>query len=359
MIHLFTSAAPNYVGKVRALCESLRRHWPSVMTHWAVADLPNEQLLDNLGDGEIDEILFVDDLEVGHDAGWMFKHNVVELSTAIKAEVALSLLDGADCELLVYLDPDIVVFSALDDLVDELRSASIALTPHLLRPEQETEAVEDNELCALRHGVFNLGFFGVRNCEEGKRFLKWWRERCQAYCWGDWRTGVFTDQKWVNFAPAFFPDTSILRSPRFNVAPWNINQRCLEGTFEEGFLVDDEPLGFYHFTGFDSGAHRQMIDKYSDNNPAAHMLMDWYQHRIDYLTPPEETPWKLGSYANGCPIMPQHRQIYRERPDLQVAFPDPYQTPQDRSCFFEWLSSCGTDEYPELLGGNPSIGDLT
>jgi len=352
MIHLFTSSAPNYIGKVRALCQSLREHCPAMTIHWLVADVRNQTLVDNLDEESIDEILFVDDFEPCRDRGWLFQHDMVELSTAVKPEAALALLAREDCDLLLYFDPDIVVFSPLDDLLAELRSASIVLTPHLLQPEQELDAVLDHELCSLRHGVFNLGFFGVRDCEEGAAFLQWWRERCRTFCWGDWRAGVFTDQKWVNFAPVFFRGTSILRSPRFNFAPWNINQRRLTGTFDEGFLVDDEPLGFYHFTGFDSGAHHQVIHKYAAGNQAAAMLIQWYEHRTRFLTPAEEIPWMLGTFDNGKQITAEQRKIYRERPDLQTAFPDPYRTSEDELCYQRWFRYTAPVEYPELLGGN-------
>ena len=348
MIYAFTSSAPNYVGKVRALCQSLREHCPEMKVHWLVADVRNESLLANLDEDSIAEIMFVDDFAHIRDRGWLFQHDIVELSTAIKPEVALELLGRSDCDLLIYFDPDMVIFSPLDDLVDALRSASVVLTPHILEPEKEPDAVLDHELCALRHGVFNLGFVGVRRCEEGRAFLEWWRDRCRAFCWGDWRSGVFTDQKWVNFAPIFFPATSILRSPRFNVAPWNINQRQLEGTFDEGFRVNGEPLGFYHFTGFDSGAHQQVLTKYAAGNQSVRMLTQWYTARTRFLTPDAEIPWQLGQYENEKHVAASHRKIYRERVDLQSAFPDPYSTPRDKMSFFAWIRYTGPTEYPDL-----------
>ncbi len=349
MIYAFTSAAPNYAGKVLALCESLRQHCPEIRTHWLVADTRDEELLDELKDSAIDEIMFVDDFSSFGDRAWLFRHDIIELSTAIKPSVALTLLERTDCDLLLYFDPDQVVFSPLDDLLDTLRSASAVLTPHLLEPYGESKAVQDHEICALRNGIFNLGFLGVRDCSEGRALLRWWNERCREYCWGDWRSGVFTDQKWINFAPVFFPDVSILRSPRFNVAPWNINQRRLGGSFDEGFLVEGEPLGFYHFTGFDSGAHREVIDWYAAGNQAVLGLVQWYEQRTRVLTPDVDLSWRLGRYENGDEVQAEHRRIYRERGDLQAAFPDPFRTSGDEMCFHDWVRHNGRIEYPELL----------
>ncbi len=350
MIHAFTSSAPNYLSKVRVLCQSLREHCPDFVIHWLVADVYNEALLQTFQDDSVDHILFVDDLAACSDPGWLFRHELVELSTATKPAAALSLLSRDDCDLLLYFDPDTVLFSGIEDLIAELRSASVVLTPHLLGPESELGAVLDHELCSLRHGVFNLGFFGVRDCEDGKAFLQWWRDRCYAFCWNDWRSGAFTDQKWVNFAPVFFPSTSILRSPRFNVAPWNINQRSLEGSFDESFSVEGEPLGFYHFSGFDSGAHQQVVEKYAEGNRSVFSLLQWYAERTRYLSPPDAIPWLLGVYENGECIAREHRQIYRESEDLQRAFRNPYLAPSDQGCFRDWLRTSDPKEYPQVVG---------
>ena len=347
MIHVFTSAAPNYVGKVRTLCRSLRRYFPEARVHWLIADLRNEDLVRSLDAGEVDEITFAEDLDLSSPT-WLFQHDLIELSTAIKPHFARSLLERPDADLVLYFDPDIVLFSQLDDVKKTLSESSLVLTPHLLKPEIEPDAVRDHELCSLRHGVFNLGFFGVRNCQEGRAFLNWWNDRCQEFCWGDWQTGVFTDQKWINFAPAFFPNTSILRSPRHNVAPWNINQRVVEGTFDEGFTVDGEPLGFYHFTGFDSGAHRQVIDKYAHGNEAVHALHRWYEERTRFLLADCNLEWNLGRYRNQKPIEAFHREIYRQRDDLRQHFPDPYQINETGAGYLAWLETQGCLEFPQL-----------
>lgn len=340
MVHAFTSGAPNYIGKVRTLCRSLRQHCPDWKLHWLVPDFRRDELVASLEDGEVDYVWFVDDLPGLNQRSWLFQHDIVEISTALKPKMALQILNRADCEALFYLDPDIVVFSPLDDLLESLMTASVTLTPHLLEPEVAPKAVHDHELSSLRHGVFNLGFFGVRECEESRKFLEWWSERCEAFCWSDWRSGVFTDQKWLNFAPVFFPATCIVRSPRFNVAPWNINQRRLEGTFDEGFRVEGEPLGFYHFTGFDSGSHAQALSAYAANNQATKALISWYEKRTGFLTPGGAAKWALGTYDNGQPIRAADRRIYRERADLQAAFPDPYRVGPGQS-FLDWLAQNG------------------
>jgi hypothetical protein len=248
---------------------------------------------------------------------------------------------------VIFLDPDIVLFSRLDDVLSALDSASVALTPHLLRPERETQAILDNELCALKHGAFNLGFLGLARTEQAKAFTEWWRDRTEGYCVDDLAGGLFTDQKWIDLAPAFFDEIAILRSSRLNVAPWNVGQRALRGSFDEGFRVDGEPLGFYHFTGFDSGAHRTMASRYGAGNASVKMLVDWYEGYTKRLSPVGEYPWSLGVYDDGQAVPGIHRRIYRQRPDLQARFPDPYQS--GRLSYRRWLETEGRAQYGATL----------
>jgi hypothetical protein len=351
MIHVFTSAAPNYLGKVRALMHSLRLHHPEWRLHLFLADRRGEASSSNGRREPWDETHHVDELALGTDPRWLFSHSIVELCTAVKGAAAQRLLERDDVDILLYFDPDIVVFDRLDDLVASLSGAAIALTPHLLTPESDQGAVLDNEVCALRHGTFNLGFLGLRKGAETSRFLAWWTDRLEHFCWAEPESGLFTDQRWLDLAPSFFSDLVILRDPRFNVAPWNISQRRLSGSFDEGFVVNGRPLGFYHFTGFDSGAHRAMVGKYGTLNTALAMLVEWYDLRCQALGNGNgDRRWRLGFYANGDPVETNHRVVYRRRLDLKAAFPDPYVVDGRGGDFLTWVRHQGPVEYPDLLG---------
>jgi hypothetical protein len=345
MIRVFTSAAPNYLGKVRTLVASLKKHHPELELHLVVAELPAAAAIDAEAEG-LASVMSLADLGSAGDPGWLFAHSIVELCTAVKGAALELLLARDDTEAVIYLDPDIVLFSRLDDLLAELRDSSIALTPHLLRPEAELDAIRDNEICALRHGAFNLGFVGVRNTEQGRSFVAWWRERLDKFCWAEPESGLFTDQKWMDLVPGFFSDLRLLRDTRFNVAPWNISQRQVRGNFDRGFTVDGKPLGFYHFTGFDSGAHDAMLDKYAPDNRALRMLAEWYRRRSQSLSA-ATGEWRLGCFSDGASIAPIHRHLYRQRPDVQRAFPDPFAAAGDGT-YRAWFESHAAQEYPEL-----------
>ena len=350
MIYAFTSAAANYVPKLRLLCNSIHKHHPEFRMVLALADRTPSWLAD-VSQEPFHEIIPVGDLPIPNRNNWIFRHSLVELATGIKPFVLQALLSRPDCEAVLFFDPDIVLFSPLRDLVQELSIANIVLTPHQTIPDKDYEAIIDNEICSLKHGIYNLGFIGVRNTPESMRFARWWGDRLYDFCRADIPAGLFTDQRWIDFAPVFFDGVKILKSSRFNVAPWNLTTRPVSGSLSKGLMVGDEPLGFYHFTGFDSGAHAIMAEKNGGGNRTVRDMVKWYIRETEALDHGDEskTPWAFGRYEHGEPITPIHRKIYRERRDLQQAYPNPFAYSSDHS-YPQWLLTQGRLEYPSLLG---------
>lgn len=345
-VHVFTSAAVNYLPKVRLLFESLRRHHPEWTLHLALADtLPadldiSREPLDQITPGEL--------LQIPDWKGWAFCHSITELATAIKPWMLERLLaESGEGGKVIYLDPDTYVFSRLDDILEALDACSILLTPHQTKPEQTLAAVIDNEICSLKHGVYNLGFVAVSNTPVGRAFARWWAERTYYFCRDDIPNGLFTDQRWADLVPALFPEVGLMKSSRHNLATWNITTRDLSIDENGEYRVDGDPLGFYHFTGFDSGAHRIMAAKNGGNNQAMQQLVSWYSDQIRPLKddPLSQRAWAYGAFESGAPILRDQRLVYRNRLDLQRSFPDPF----GAGGFEEWWSQRSKIEYPDLF----------
>ncbi|HLX27649.1 MAG TPA: glycosyl transferase [Casimicrobiaceae bacterium] len=340
-LHVFTSAALNYLPKVRLLCRSVRRHHPDAIIHFVLVDEAPDWL--DIRDEPFDELIEASRLGIDDWRRWSFGHGIVELATAVKPFALARLLERDDCARVLYFDPDIVLFSPIDDILRTLDQSSIALTPHQTTPEMTLDAVLDNEVASLKYGIFNLGFIGVTNDDEGRRFAAWWSRRTYDLCSADLATGLFTDQKWLNFAPVFFDRVAIIKSSRHNVATWNLTTRRFTGDLEHGFEVDGQPLGFYHFTGFDSGAHRIMAVKNAIRNEAVQALIGWYEREtaLSRGDPVVEHPWAFGRYSDGTPIEPWQRRLYRDRTDLRDAFPDPYDASAGDRGYRGWCASEG------------------
>jgi len=346
MIYVFTSCALNYTPKARILVESVRKHAPNVRFCLALADKArghSEELLEYF-----DEVISVEDIDEINTPSWIFKHAIVELATAIKPFVLRRILEKEDCEAVFYFDPDTALFSQLDEMIEELSGNNILLTPHLTDPEKTKRGIEDNELSALKHGVYNLGYVGVRNTAEGKRFADWWASRLKDYCRDDIPAGIFTDQRWIDLAPAFFEGVRATRHPGYNVAPWNMTNRHIEKGADGDFMVNGEPLVFYHFTGFDSGAHHDMLSIYSSNSSAAVEVFNWYESKLQETgnDPLSETPWAYGTFDDGELITKLQRVVYRDREDLHKAFSNPYEvgSSNEYQTYKTWWAMTGASE---------------
>lgn len=348
-LHIFTSAAVNYLPKVRMLCRSIKRFHPEATVHFALADERPDWL--TTGGEPFDSVLEISRIGIPEWRGWTFRHTIVELATAIKPFAMTHLLGEPGCTKVLYFDPDMVLFSRVDDILAALDDANVALTPHQTTPESTVDAIIDNEIASLKMGVFNLGFVGVANTAEAVRFAQWWADRCYRFCRAEVPNGLFTDQKWVNFAPIFFDGVAIIKSSRHNVATWNLTTRRFEGDLAKGFTVDGQPLGFYHFTGFDSGAHRIMAIKNASGNEAVESLIGWYE-RETQATPGDRvsrTPWAFGRFSDGTPITQHQRWMYRDGRDLQVAFPDPYDAAPGKLTFLAWCNTEGRIRFPQYF----------
>ncbi|MGQ9670535.1 MAG: glycosyl transferase [Desulfosoma sp.] len=338
-IHAFTSITCNYIPKARVLARSLKSVCPDVHMHLCLNDEPPSDF--DLRREPFDNLIVLDSLDIPNKKGWIFGHSLVELCTAVKGLAFQKIFRETAADKVFYFDPDIVVFGRFDELAAHLERGSILLTPHLTDPEEDLGAVADNEIASLKHGVFNLGFLGIRRTGEGMRFLDWWSARLYHFCQDDIPGGLFTDQRWVDLAPCFFDEVVILRDPGFNVATWNLSHRHAEGSLKSGIFINGKPLGFYHFSGFDSGAQEIMLKKYAGDKRVLFELRQWYIEACK-----REGQELLGHrdsvyarYSNGEIISAHQRAVYRTRPDVQKAFPNPFSAEDINRSYYHWYKA--------------------
>lgn len=324
-MHFFTSITTSYLPKARVLAETLKRCNPDATMHLVMADdLPKDFYLEK---EDFDYVWKAEDFIITeNNKKWFFIHSVVELCTAIKGAAAIHILDQTKASEIVYLDPDIGVFGNLSPLSAMLDESSVLLTPHQIKPAVSTRGIVDEEICSLKHGVYNFGFFAVKNDENGREFLNWWNDRLMSFCYDDIPNGLFTDQKWGDLIPALFGYTKIIREPEYNVATWNLATRKVTGNEVEGWKVNGRPLKFYHFTGFDSGAHRMVLAQHAKVGDPVWNLSVMYEKMMLDKGQKElgGTLFKYGKYHNGTRILQQDRVIFRKRLDVYHFFDDPF-----------------------------------
>lgn len=276
---IFTIAARNYLAHVRCLMRSVERFHPEARRVLILADRPESPYeLQN----ERFEVITSDCLDIPDSRRFHFQYNLLELCTAIKPYAARAAFERYDAEQVIYFDPDIVLYGAVDGVFAALESGhNIALTPHLLEPSDLTTRPSDLDI--LRSGVYNLGFLALSRTPTTECFLDWLSGRLHRHCVIAPDQGIFVDQKWMDLAPSIFPGVAVLRDPGLNVAYWNLHQRRITSS-DGAYYADGNPLLFFHFSGFnpdriDEVSHHQDRFTLGTIGAAAELLVD-YRRRL-------------------------------------------------------------------------------
>lgn len=317
----YTSICANYLPKAMTLAESVKRHCPDSKFVLCLVERDVPRIAA--------EFSAFDEVVLAKDAGWedfdafMFRHSIVEASTAVKPRFLQYLLERfQDNDKFVYLDPDVLVYSDLSELEALLGHETIVLCPHLLRPGNI-----DMEISSLAHGSYNLGFLAIARSKNAEDFVAWWAERLFYFCYDDQSRGIFTDQKWIDLVPSFF-DVKVLKHHGYDFATWSLLGSDLHAG-GDGYVINGDPLRFIHFSGLDSGTIDKAIGWWlTDQNKSTFVaLYAQYKALLAQHGQAElgKTPWTYAKYANGQPIGKAARIAYRNR-ELWTRVPAPFES---------------------------------
>jgi hypothetical protein len=260
----FTICAKNYIGLALALQKSIKQYNNDVDFLIFVADefSDEEKILD------LPENVIIAREKIGiPEEQWnqmSFKYDLTEFCTSIKPSCFKYVFEHYKHDVCIYFDPDILVFNSLDTIYSKLDNYSIVVTPHITTI-QSVYTGKLNERNLLYSGMFNLGFLALKNDSNAKKMLNWWEIRLEDRCFQNMMENYFTDQKWMDFLPSFFP-TQLLVSHDLglNVAPWNFFEREMieNNSFFIKNRINNEdhtiyPLTFVHFSGYN---YKALID---------------------------------------------------------------------------------------------------
>lgn len=172
-----------------------------------------------------------------------------ELCCALKPTLAKYLLNKLPlCKEIIYFDSDIILYNKVQLLIDELGDKSILFCPHFINPPKDTLLPTENSL--LNAGIYNAGFFMVKNNNYAILFLDWWESNLHQNCKVDFCNGLFVDQLWLNLAPIYFSEIKICFHLGVNVAYWNLHERFISQINNEFTINSMYPLVFFHYSGF-------------------------------------------------------------------------------------------------------------
>ena len=311
---IFTICAKNYLAQALTLKESTLKNNNDVDFYLVLADQTSHEIEDV--ETELLSTEWCPDWE-----SMAFKYNVIEFSTSVKP-FYFDYLFKKGYEKVVYLDPDIYVVDKLDVVFEALNDKSIVLTPHYCDIVEEFNGAV-SESTFMNDGVFNLGFCAIKNNNTGVEIVKWWKNRLHTKCYSQPNEGYFTDQKWMDFIPAFFPnDVCATHHFGLNNAIWNLHERSL--IYENGkYFVrrkkNEElyPLIFFHFSGFDPFNKEVINRRHADYNihvyPSFKPIIEEYRKMIynNGFDKYHNLLYSLNYFSDGTPVTPLHRRLYR------------------------------------------------
>lgn len=281
---VFTLCSNNYLAHACALGNSIKDFDPAIHFVIGLVDRKDPAVAYEQFSGF--ELLPYDQLGFSCFKEMLGRYNIIEFNTAVKPFYFDYFFqkNGSGTKVL-YIDPDILFYQSTQSLFELLDTHSIIVTPNLT--EIDTDQIAPGELASLRHGMFNLGFVGVKNSEEGHRFIRWWLRRLEMHCRIDKCKGIFVDQKWVDLAPLYFKGFHISYNKGYNMAWWNVSERKLVNVNGSYFVNDySVPLVFFHFSGYKPGSayftgrNNDAPENSFDAHPELKVLFDDYIARL-------------------------------------------------------------------------------
>jgi hypothetical protein len=283
VITIFTLCSTNYLAHAKTLGDSIRQQHPGYQFVIGVVDRIPDDLPSSFWSPY--ELIPVEDLAIAGFDEMVGRYDVVELNTAVKPfYIEHFYRRDPSVEAVIYLDPDILVCSSLEPLVDTLRAHSIIVTPHSCTYDDSDTAVYYEE-GMLRSGVYNLGFLATARGETTSALLRWWQRRLRDRCYYAPGSGVFVDQLWMTLAPLYFA-VHVEKNPGYNMCYWNHFERQLSRQGERYVVNGEHDLVFYHFSSYspdkpDQVTVRKMSRTASfDERPDLRPIYDEYRERL-------------------------------------------------------------------------------
>ncbi|HEX3577250.1 MAG TPA: glycosyltransferase family 4 protein [Thermoanaerobaculia bacterium] len=321
---VFSIISPNYRHFARVLMQSLRTHQPEWERYVLLVGDDGKAIRE-----ELFETVSLDALPLPGRLQFCFRYTILELNTAAKPWMFEHLF-ARGYDRVVYLDPDIRLYSALFEVAES--DAFLVLTPHLTGPIGGDD--HPSERTILQAGTYNLGFLAVSRRPSLSTFLAWWQEKLEFQCVVDVANGIFVDQKWIDLTPGFFDGVHILRHDGYNVAYWNLGQRTVRGDGSSA-TVNGQPLRFFHFSGFDPSDARMASRhdfalRVTEVGDARKLMSDYDAAiRAAGYESFRNARYAFGFFSDGTPIPDAARVAYRNSPALQTAAgEDPFQHPE-------------------------------
>lgn len=331
-----TVIAKNFLSFGRVIARSFLRHH-SCIPFFTLCTEDTDGRFDP--EREAGSFLRLEDVGVPELHRLRFAYSRQQLVVAAKPYLLGHLLN-LGYRTVVFLDADMVCLDDLSPLLEQAQQHALTLTPHLLGPLAGARRTA-RELNILRSGIYNGGFAAVTESIDSRRFLAWWQDRLWTHCMHDPAAALHFDQRWLDFAPGFVGDFSVVRDPGCNVAYWNLPERAVKVKGSQ-VTADGVPCRFFHFSGFEPDRPEQVTRYWphiamNEIGEAAEIFRRYCALLQDAgYEESKAWPYQFDHFTDGTPIPGIVRRIYHEMGEEGGRFGDPMQT--GPGSFLEWLN---------------------
>ena len=229
----------NYLLRGLALYRSLKQHGEPFVLWVLCFDDWSFDVLSKLAQHDLRPVA-LSDFERGDDkllAAKLTRAKVEYYFTCSPSLPLYLLSHHPEIDLITYLDADLFFFASPEPIFAELGDGSILISEHRYPPALSHLII---------HGIYNVGLLTFRNDTKGQACLEWWRERCLEWCFDRPEEGKYADQKYLDDWTVRFEGVVVLQNKGAGLAPWNWTNYAIT-TGRNGFLVDGQPLIFFHY----------------------------------------------------------------------------------------------------------------
>lgn len=231
----------NYLLKGVAMLQSLKQHCPTAHVYILCMDKKTEEILGKLNFSFVTcvPLADVENKELLHAKS---NRGVAEYCWTLSSCFTWYVLQSnKTMEFITYLDADLLFYSSVEPIFNEIGSSSVAIIEHRFTPRLQHLEV---------NGKFCVEWVSFRRDDEGMRCLSRWRDQCIEWCYYKLEDNRMGDQKYLDEWPGLYSNCHIIQHIGAGVAPWNYAQYKFDVNKGRGISVDGAPLIFYHFHQF-------------------------------------------------------------------------------------------------------------
>ena len=288
-----TIISPDYLPFASVLKESLAKHHIDIPFFVLLLGSQDDQTIYTQNGLQIVNIQHLSDIAIVNELQNKYGFKADNFRWALKPIWISYLLQTH--EKVIYLDPDLYFIDEAGFLFEELKGASLLLSPHGITPDPLSDP--ENIAMNTRTGLFNAGMVGAT--QSARTSLIWWSKAILQDMEKNEEKGLFDDQRYLDMLPIIDPAVKILRHPGCNLGSWNIH--CFSRKLKNGrlYINDRFPAVFIHFNVETIHQALNLNDR---------LLLPYFQEYEELL---KEKGYNLSLKLNSLPREKYKRTFYR------------------------------------------------